>query len=84
MVNIMDKVMYISLGANEFTYNRDICMYQLKRYIHGIKPTDNIQFYTSEYTYYMSIVPLVNGILISIPLKPKINIQLKLIVSRRQ
>lgn len=78
----MTKVMYISLGLNEFVYNRDICMYLVERYIPGVLPNDKIKLDTFDYIYSIEARSYRDKIIIFIPLKPKKDIRIKLSITR--
>ena len=78
----MSKVMHFSLGMNEFIYNRDICMYQVERYIPGILASDNVEISTFDYIYSIQAVPYRDEVVIFIPLKPTKDIRIKLTITR--
>ena len=81
------SIAHISIGRNEPKYVRERCEYQVEKYVYGLKPTDKISFNTSDYIYSIGIVvtkQMSNGyckVIISLPVKPFKDIQLKIIIN---
>lgn len=78
---------HISIGLNECVYNGKRSVYQVEKYVYGLKSTDHISYDTSDYIYSIKIHNVdcnlmeYRKLIIELPVKPTKNIRLKLMIN---
>ena len=81
----MDKntiVNHFTIGPNEFTYNRPICMYEKNISIPGLEETDSVSISCPGYGFAIYHVVNKNILCLRIPVKPSCILRIKVIINK--